>query len=279
MSLNKIQEYATFELEYKVANKSQIKIFDSRFINANRNICKIIYNGKENEITECFKFDSNYNYNTIKIHLIINNNITDINYMFKDCKTLLSIKDIPVDNSNINNMNNFFYEYNSNNFNEKSDKSNVNEKSEIFDSGSLILSTFQKNTNISEFTGINDFNFFRENILKNVTNMSGMFSGCSSLITLPVISKWNTKNVTNMSDIFSGCSSLKALPDISKWNTKNVTNMTGIFSGCCSLISLPDISKWDTNKVTNMSGIFSGCSALIAFPDISKWNINHVTHM
>ena len=102
----------------------------------------------------------------------------------------------------------------------------------------MILSTFQKNTNISEFTGINDFNFFRENILKNVTNMSGMFSGCSSLITLPVISKWNTKNVTNMNSMFRGCSSLISLPDISKWNTKNAININKIFDDCYNILNI-----------------------------------------
>ena len=30
-------------------------------------------------------------------------------------------------------------------------------------------------------------------------------------------------NVTNISGLFAGCSSLKSLPNISKWNTKNLT--------------------------------------------------------
>ena len=43
------------------------------------------------------------------------------------------------------------------------------------------------------------------------------------------ISIWNTENVTNMNGLFSKCSSLISLPDISKWNTKNVSNMDCIF--------------------------------------------------
>ena len=61
--------------------------------------------------------------------------------------------------------------------------------------------------------------------IDNVTNASNMFSGCSSLSSLPDISKWNTNNVTNMSYMFNGCSSLSFLSDISKWNTKDVTNI------------------------------------------------------
>ena len=75
-------------------------------------------------------------------------------------------------------------------------------------------------------------------------------------------------NITDMSNMFCGCSSLSALSDISKWNTNNVTNMSWMFSGCSSLSSLPDISKWNTNNVTDMSCMFYGCSLLSSLPDI-----------
>ena len=106
-----------------------------------------------------------------------------------------------------------------------------------------------------------------------------MFYECSSLSSLPDISKWNTNNVTDMSKIFDGCSSLSSLPNISKWNTNNVTNMNGMFAGCALLSSLPNISKWKTNNVTNMSKMFYGCSSLSSLPEISKWNTNNVTDM
>ena len=54
--------------------------------------------------------------------------------------------------------------------------------------------------------------------IDNVINMSDMFYKCSSLLSLPDISKWNTNNITNMSVMFYECSSLSCLPDISKWN-------------------------------------------------------------
>ena len=46
--------------------------------------------------------------------------------------------------------------------------------------------------------------------INNITNMSFMFRECSSLFSLPDISKWNTNNVTNMSYMFSKCSSLSS---------------------------------------------------------------------
>jgi len=108
----------------------------------------------------------------------------------------------------------------------------------------------------------------------NVTNMGSIFYYCRSLVSLPDISKWNTANVTNMSCMFYYCSSLKSFPDISKWNTANVTNMSCMFYYCSSLKSFPDISKWNTTNVTDMCGMFYNCSSLISFPDISKWKLN-----
>jgi len=46
-----------------------------------------------------------------------------------------------------------------------------------------------------------------------------------------------------MSGIFSECSSLSSLPDILKWNINKVEDMSYIFNLCPSLLSKPDIKK------------------------------------
>ena len=61
--------------------------------------------------------------------------------------------------------------------------------------------------------------------------MSLLFYKCSSLKSLPDISKWKTKNVTDMNMLFYECSSLKELPDISKWNIMNVTKLSFFMQG------------------------------------------------
>ena len=66
-----------------------------------------------------------------------------------------------------------------------------------------------------------------------------------------------------MSDMFYGCSSLLSLPDISKLNTQSVTNMNYMFYRCLSLTSLPDISKWNSNNISNVSSILDECSNII----------------
>jgi len=47
-----------------------------------------------------------------------------------------------------------------------------------------------------------------------------------------------------MSGLFYGCSSLTSLPDISKFSCQNLTHSKNIFLGCYSLISLPNLSKF-----------------------------------
>ena len=44
--------------------------------------------------------------------------------------------------------------------------------------------------------------------IDNITNMSAILCECSSLLSLPDISKWNTNNVINKSSMFDGCSLL-----------------------------------------------------------------------
>ena len=114
---------------------------------------------------------------------------------------------------------------------------------------------------------------------KNITNMKWMFFGCNSLESLPDISNWDISNVTDIQFMFAGCKSLKNIPDISKWNTKNILNMSGLFSECSSLKSLPDISKWDISNVNNINKIFSSCIYLTSIPDISKWNTSKLENM
>ena len=87
----------------------------------------------------------------------------------------------------------------------------------------------------------------------DVTNMSDMFSDCSSLTSVPLL---DTRNVTDMSYSFSSCSSLTSIPS---FDTSKVTNMSHMFYYCLSLTSIP---SFDTSKVTNMSDMFYSCQRL-----------------
>ena len=63
-----------------------------------------------------------------------------------------------------------------------------------------------------------------------------------------------------MSKMFQGCTSLISLPDISKWNIDNVKYLNGLFYECSSLKELPDISKWDINNESKIKKFIINCS-------------------
>ena len=122
--------------------------------------------------------------------------------------------------------------------------------------------------NLKEIKGLSNLN------TDNVTNMSSMFSGCSSLTSLD-LSCFKTDNVTDMSSMFDGCSSLMSL-DLSGFKTDDVTYMKYMFSGCSSLTSL-DVSSFKTNNVKDIKYMFYGCSNLTTIYAGDGWNVKRVT--
>ena len=115
--------------------------------------------------------------------------------------------------------------------------------------------------------------------VSEIKNMSGLFFNCSSLKSLPDMSRWKTDSVTNMMSMFRGCSHLEKLPDLSKWNLSNVGNVKCLFYECSSLKEMPNLSKWNTSNITEMGFMFYKCSSLKEMPDLSKWNTSKVKNM
>ena len=106
--------------------------------------------------------------------------------------------------------------------------------------------------------------------------MSGLFLGCSKLKTLPNISKWNIHNVTDISSMFAGSYSFISLFNGQKYNISYIEYLDNNLSS--SLMSLPDISKWDTSNVKNMREIFATCDSLKSLPNIFKWKTSEVKY-
>ena len=128
---------------------------------------------------------------------------------------------------------------------------------------------FMNLTKLETITGLEYLNTAK------VTDMSYMFSGCSSLTSLDV-THFNTANVTNMSSMFSSCPSLTSL-DVTHFNTAKVTDMSYMFCRCLSLTSL-DVTYFNTTNVTDMSYMFSRCVALTSLY-LTNFNTEKVTDM
>ncbi len=192
--------------------------------------------------------------------------VTDMNAMFSGCSSLKSLDLSKFDTSKVKDMDSMFWGCSSLGAIDlsKFDTSQVVDASLMFGGCSSLKSLAFPAS-------------FKAGM---VENMWGMFLDCSSLKTLD-LSGFDTSKVTDMSAMFSGCSSLEIVVFPAALETKLVTNMEGMFSGCSSLKSL-DLSKFDTSKVTDMGSMFSGCSSLkdIQFPATftTDW-VTDMSHM
>ena len=233
---------------YKI-NKGdkRIKIFGRKFIENNKDKCKIIINNKEQEICEYLDINKNIsNKEILEIKLKETKTITNMSYIFgryykleEYNLSLISIIDFSWNMENVTD----------------------------------ISGIFAFCPSLSYISDISKWN------TKNVTDMSYLFNICKSLKAIPDISQWNTKNVKNMSNMFNMCYSLSSLPDISKWDASNVECMHLMFNQCFSLISIPDISKWKIrNPYIINSAIFDECISSSILPNIYKWDKDFYVH-
>ena len=109
------------------------------------------------------------------------------------------------------------------------------------------------------------------------TTTEGWFYELNLLERIKGLKHLNTSQVTDMSGMFSGCKSLTAL-DLSRFDTSKVTDMSHMFSGCGSLTAL-DLSRFDTSQVEGMSHMFSGCGSLTTIYCNSSWSARHSDDM
>ena len=123
-------------------------------------------------------------------------------------------------------------------------------------------------SNCTTFEGLDKLN------TSKTTNMSEMFSGCSSVSELD-LSGFDTASVTDMAFMFSGCNSLTSL-NLAGWDTSNVSNMLGMFGGCG--VTELDLSGFDTSNVTHMNSMFADCASLTEL-DLSSFDTSNVTGM
>ena len=158
-------------------------------------------------------------------------NVTDMSYMFNNCKKLSSLDFSKFNTENVTNMRRMFHncsKLSSLDFS-KFNTENVTDMSYMFSCcwglSSLDLSKF--NT-------------------ENVTNMTNMFYNCSALSTLD-LSNFNTAKVGNMSCMFSDCFTLTTIYGSDEFVTEEVYNSQNMFLRCKNLKGA--IDKYDENKI------------------------------
>ncbi|MBP5366712.1 MAG: BspA family leucine-rich repeat surface protein [Bacteroidales bacterium] len=193
--------------------------------------------------------------------------VTDMGYMFQDCKTITSLT-----------FPNTF----------TTDK--VTDMVYMFSGceklGALDLSGF----NTAEVTGMSmmfngckkltSLNISSFNTAK-VTSMWKMFYDCSIIENITLPTTFTSDALENTAGMFGNCEKLKSIVFPAGFTTENVQYMggylTGMFYYCKALTSL-DLSKFNTSKVEDMSMMFSGCFALQTLTiDNTKFVTTNVT--
>lgn len=107
----------------------------------------------------------------------------------------------------------------------------------------------------------------------NVTDMEGMFSGCTKLKSID-LDALDTTNVTNMGAMFVGWSNLSSA-DLSGLDTSNVTDMSNMFAMCSSV----DVSSLNTSKVRNMSEMFYSAKGITGLKYLDTSSVTDMSEM
>ena len=114
-----------------------------------------------------------------------------------------------------------------------------------------------------------------------LTSFNGMFYGgtnqetwvmqtLSKMKSIEGLENLNTEEVTDMSNMFTSCSSLTSL-DLSTFNTGSVTKMVAMFQ-LCENLEMVDVSSFDISKVTDMGQMFNYCPKLKTICCFTDWS-------
>ena len=171
--------------------------------------------------------------------------ITDMSWMFMDCRGLTSLDVSHFNTQKVTNMEHMF--------NRCSGLTSLDVSSFNTENVTNMTCIF---FDCSGLTSLDVSHF----ITKKVTDMSCMFYECGKLTSLDV-SHFNTGNVTDMSFMFFNCSALTLL-DLTNFNTAKVVDMGGMLIHCSALTTIYASDKFVTTNVTERRSMFYGCTSL-----------------
>ena len=109
-----------------------------------------------------------------------------------------------------------------------------------------------------------------------LTSTAYWFLECKNMVSISGIEYLKTDNVTDMWGMFGGCSGLTSL-DLSGFNTANVKSMGSMFEGCSGLTKIFAGDDWNTALVTDGGSMFSGCTSLVGGAG-TAYDANHTDH-
>ena len=308
---------------YNIGEKKfdrRVKLFDPVFVENNKDKLSLIVDGKkQQELSVYYLNVMDKNKITVELEGIrdlnnrhSNSSVTDMSYMFNNCKYLQDVDFRNWKTDNIVSMEAMF---------QLCDLEKIPDIS-FFNTSNLenIRALFCKCTKLREIPNMNRWFNNKESKLSNI---SMLFNGCKSLTNINLPKYWYTTKLEDMSYMFNRCVNLREIHNLKSLQTNNVKNMCGLFNGCeklnvvrvdfrtpnvedmsimfqgcrslekihirfsdtqklrnlsgmfsgCTKLKAINIGIYSTDNVTNMTGLFRGCTNLEALPDLRKWNM------
>ena len=178
----------------------------------------------DKSITDISQYQNNNNVRYAK--MLDTSQVTDMNQMFRDCTSLITIP--ALDTSKVTDAQYMFMSCSNLISIPTLDTSQVTNMNGLFDHCTSLTSIPTLNTS-------------------KVTDMSSMFSNCTSLTTIPAL---DTSKVTGMGSMFESCTNLISIPAL---DTSKVTAMNSMFRNSTNLTTIESI---DFSSCTNTSYMF-----------------------
>ena len=230
-----IDEFNNYKNEiniiYKTEKEVDENIFGYKFVENNKNNIELIINENKTKLIHRYRLKEGGN----NIKIIIKNKITNLEYMFYNCRSLKNIKEL-----------------------EYLDTRDIDNFSYMFSGCCSLL----------------DIRALENWIVKNGKNFSSMFQGCSSLSDLKALQNWDVSNGENFSLLFEGCSSLSDLKGLQNWKVSNGNDFSSLFKGCSSLSDIQVLENWNVSNGKYFSSMFKGCSSLLDINAL-EWNVSN----
>ena len=226
------------KMHYEIGDKKmdrRVKLFDPVFVENNKNKLSLFINNRQQKELSVYYFNKT---DEPKLDVIIKEMrgkynqedmyVTDMSYMFNNCKYLRFVDFKNWKTDNITSMEAMF------------------QLCDIDLKGIL---------NISKLN------------IPNLENMRAMFCKCSKLEGLPEINKWfsfKESNITNMSMLFNGCKNIKDIIITKEWSlfTAKLEDMSYMFNRCRNIRQIQKLNKLPTKSVRTMCGMFNNCKNL-----------------
>ena len=178
-------------LKYIAKKEGNENIFGKTFVENNKNNINLMINGKKSPLVENYYLKKGEN----NITICMKNKLTNLSYMFSDCKTLYNIDELKYLKTG-----------------------DVTDFSYMFE-----------NCQISNIKALEEWDTSKSE------TFCSMFSCCELITNINPLKNWNVSRCKDFSSLFYDCENLSDIKPLEKWNVSKCTNFSSIFNGCKSL--------------------------------------------